>query len=452
MTIVQSQIEINPVKEKDINSVKNPTGAKFVIPYRDWKIKDKKSEVYEVPIEYCKFRLENGRIKHQILSHEKIKGTLDRDSDDTQKIISDYISKSDPKKNQDLKKLLAKDGQSEPAIMTADGFLINGNRRKWAFHELSKEYPNERYNRLKVVILPGSESPERPTVKDIAILENRYQVYRDGKSEYSKMNKALTYYSYFKADIPLEELLKDDPTYGDADPKKFKQNLKKFTLEFFEPIKLMEEFLEENNVKGDYNRISNRWMSFEELGKNLTSKFENDKFLVEHNIEKNEIGVIKNAAFNLIKIKETSELGVGDNRFLIRQLPKWIKNQKNDVLKIGKLEDVDPNITDPDERDAKWHDEKEEQVLNIIKKIQNLTTRAKDQEDPINRLNEALQKLNHEDLYLEQIDQMKIPDVEKAFKICQEIETRNNEIKRNFYDIQKGVKDNKKKIKEKWNS
>ena len=111
--------------------------------------------------------------------------------------------------------------------MTADGFLINGNRRKWAFQELSKVYPNEKYNRLKVVILPGSDSPERPTVKDIAILENRYQVYRDGKSEYSKMNKALTYYSYFKADIPLEELLKDDPTYGDTDPKKFKTKFKK---------------------------------------------------------------------------------------------------------------------------------------------------------------------------------------------------------------------------------
>ena len=82
-------------------------------------------------------------------------------------------------------------------------------------------------------------------------------------------------------------------------------------------------------------------------------------------------------------------------------------------------------------------------VSTVVRKVK---------EDPINRLNEALQKLNHEDLYLEQIDQMKIPDVEKAFKICQEIETRNNEIKRNFYDIQKGVKDNKKKIKEKWNS
>ena len=79
-------------------------------------------------------------------------------------------------------------------------------------------------------------------------------------------------------------------------------------------------------------------------------------------------------------------------------------------------------------------------MLNVIKKIQNLSTRAKDQQDPINRLNEAFQKLNHEDLDLEQIEQMKIPDVEKAFKICQDIETKNNEIKRNFYEIKKGTK------------
>ena len=122
---------------------------------------------YLIPIEYC-FRLDNGRIKHQILSHEKIKGSLDKNSDETQKIISDYISKSDPKKSGFEKAF----GKRWPIkVMTADGFLINGNRRKWAFQELSKVYPNEKYNRLKVVILPGSDSPERPTVKDIAILK-----------------------------------------------------------------------------------------------------------------------------------------------------------------------------------------------------------------------------------------------------------------------------------------
>ena len=42
----------------------------------------------------------------------------------------------------------------------------------------------------------------------------------------------------------------------------------------------MDEYLEANNTKGDYSRVSNRWMSFEELGKNLTSQFENEKFFL----------------------------------------------------------------------------------------------------------------------------------------------------------------------------
>ena len=60
---------------------------------------------------------------------------------------------------------------------------------------------------------PGTGNAERPTVTDIALLENRLQVLVTGKSEYSKMNKALTYYSNVKAGIDLTELLKDDATF-----------------------------------------------------------------------------------------------------------------------------------------------------------------------------------------------------------------------------------------------
>ena len=91
-------------------------------------------------------------------------------------MLSEYLGKSDPKTNDDLKKILKKEGQKDPAVMTADGFLINGIRRKWAFEQLLNEYPEEKYKKLKVVILPGSEDPERPTVKDIAILENRFAI------------------------------------------------------------------------------------------------------------------------------------------------------------------------------------------------------------------------------------------------------------------------------------
>ena len=79
------------------------------------------------------------------------------------------------KQNDNLVKLIKAQGQRQPAVMTADGFLINGNRRKLALDRLYKESSqNEQYRFLKVVILPGSNDAERPTYQDIAKLENRY--------------------------------------------------------------------------------------------------------------------------------------------------------------------------------------------------------------------------------------------------------------------------------------
>lgn len=436
MPDVPAQIKIDVVLEKHIEKVKIKTDTTYVIPYKDWEVRQNSMPVYEVPIEYCKFRLENGRIKTQILTHEKTKGKLDANSDHAQKVISEYLEKLDPKTNEDLKKILKKEGQKDPAVMTADGFLINGNRRKWALEKLDKEYPDEKYKKLKVVILPGTDSPERPTIRDIAILENRYQVYLSGKSEYTKMNKALTYYTNFKSGIKLEELLKDDPTFSDNDSKKFQQKIKKFKKEYFEPIELMNQYLDANNIKGDYEKVANRWMSFEELSKNFISQLQSDKYLVENNIEKHEIGILQSASFNIIKLKDSSEVGA-DNRFLIRGLPKWVKAEKKDVLKLGNINDVDDKISDPTERDEIWQKTKAPEVVNIIKKLQNLSNKAKDQQDPLNRLSEALQKLNHEDLDSNQIENMKLEDIDKAFEICKEIENTNNDLKSFFYSKRK---------------
>ena len=47
---------------------------------------------------------------------------------------------------------------------------------------------------------------------------------------------------------------------------------------------------------------------------------------------------------------------------------------------------------------------------------------------------------------------MKIPEVKKAFKICQEIENANNELKSFFYELQKDTKNYKEKLKKKFNN
>ena len=67
--------KIDTIKEEHINKVKDKIkGATFEIPYRDWLDK-KKPEVYNVPLDYCKFRKENGRIKDEVLSYETLSET-----------------------------------------------------------------------------------------------------------------------------------------------------------------------------------------------------------------------------------------------------------------------------------------------------------------------------------------------------------------------------------------
>ena len=453
MALIPTLIEIDNIDEKAIEDAKIETQAKHVIPYKDWGTKAKSLDVFEIPIEFCKYRLENGRIRTEILTYEKLQGKLISNEQSTQEIIHKFIGNSDKKKNSDLIKILKKDGQTDPAIITADGFLINGNRRKWALTELNKDVPDEKFKKLKVVILPGTGNAERPTVTDIALLENRLQVLVTGKSEYSKMNKALTYYSNVKAGIDLTELLKDDATFTDAGSKNFKKKVKEFENEYFKPLELMNDYLEINKVQGDYEKVANRWMSFEALGSDVMSKLNNEKFKVENNIKNDEIGTIKAAGLNLIKLKDSSAVA-GDNRFLIRQIPKWISNVelKKDVLKIGLIEDDNDHIEDPDERDEEWQKQKSNEIISLVKKLQNISTRNKDQEDPLTRLSEALGKLHHEDLDMNQLKGMKIKDLETAFKFCNDIETKNDELKRFFYYLQKGDETNISNLLKKFNN
>ena len=61
--------KISKVDEETINKYKVSTNSNAIIPYKDWKQNSNSKPVWKVPIEYCKFRLENGRIKTSILNN-----------------------------------------------------------------------------------------------------------------------------------------------------------------------------------------------------------------------------------------------------------------------------------------------------------------------------------------------------------------------------------------------
>ncbi|MDI3242245.1 hypothetical protein QK292_11275 [Arthrobacter sp. AL08] len=86
----------------------------------------------------------------------------------------------------ELKQDLRDRGQQDPAITTADGVLINGNRRTAALRSLftDDDVPGARY--VKCLVLPADATPA-----ELVDLETELQVARDFKQEYAWINEAL---------------------------------------------------------------------------------------------------------------------------------------------------------------------------------------------------------------------------------------------------------------------
>ena len=165
-----------------------------VINFRDDESVHRERTVYNVPIELLRYRKENGRICSSVLSHERAMGPLNGTDQQAQNKIATFLREKDPEKTDELKQLILADGQKEPAIITCDGFLIDGNRRRLVIDELRQSHPHKRrFESMKVVILPGhGEEGGPPTLKEIEQIENRYQLQRTGKAEYYGFDAALS--------------------------------------------------------------------------------------------------------------------------------------------------------------------------------------------------------------------------------------------------------------------
>ena len=376
MTIITDQkIHINSNYEGAINSEKGEPIGETLIDYKMWKSDNIQQPIYRLPLDYCRYRSENGRIKTETLTYATRAKKLDQFSTADQKIISGFLEKSDPSKNEELMKSLKREGQNEPAIITADGFLINGNRRRWALEKLYEKYSDRNYKFINVIILPGTDHPDSPSIVDIALLENRLQVNIDGRSDYTLMNRALTFRSNVNSGIPLKEMLRDDAAYADLSEKDFNKDVLKWESSNFGTLELIDEYLEIYKMKGDYERIAHRWESFRELNAKIISNFKNTKFLQSLNqgYTSEDIGELKVACYTLIKLKDPTNKIISSTK--IREIKGWMGASKKNFLKLADIEDIDDSITNLEDRDRKWQHEKMEKIM--MKKIMSKIGRKK---------------------------------------------------------------------------
>lgn len=392
-----------------------------VIYFRDEHRKNIERDVYEVPTDLLRFRKDNGRIASDVYSYERNKHPLVEESEECQEILRGFLEKKDPEKTSELINSIEHSGQRNAAIITADGFLINGNRRKMALAKLKEETQDEKYKWMKVVILPGArDEGGSPALKEIEQIENRYQLQSEGKSEYYNFDKALSMRRKKELGMTLEEQLRDDPKYAKLPLKQFNKEVKKKENEFLKPLECVDDYLKSLEREGLYHTVSQgisdksgRWQAFLDYSSHVKKKLDDSFQREKMGIKEDEIGEVEEIAFKIIRKREFKDLPKVHK--IMRELPKWLKNP--DAKKeLQKLLDIDMDLSEDEmhDEDGKEYDErKKDQIWSAknstelhkyVINAQKLVQQERGRETPITLIEAAIKKLEHENMDLSSVD------------------------------------------------
>lgn len=434
------------------NASPGPKPAKAVIFFRNERENNYERDVVEVPTNLLRFRKDNGRISSDVLSYERDTGPLLEHTEEAQAILRGFLEDKDPEKTNELVQSIRQLGQLHPAIITADGFLINGNRRKVALDKLYEQENNARWLRMKVVILPGKGDPGGPpTLKEIEQIENRYQLQSEGKSEYTLFDRALSIRRKIGLGIPLEDQLRDDPKYAFLAERDFKGEVKRFKREFLDPLQLIDRYLSYLERPGLYSTISTgpgdregRWQAFLDYS-NVKRKLTNEKYCQRNGIQiaETEMGDVEEIAFKIIRKRQFPRLPKVHQ--IIRELPKYLSqaDSKRELFELQFVDftlpevdcyDEDGNEYDERTKDLKWGEKHATVLTRQVRRARQLYDRKKGEETPLKLLEDALRKLEHKDM-----EPTLIPagEVKVALGLAEQIEKVARALKKELYDMSK---------------
>lgn len=181
-------------------------------------------DVFKIPTNLLAFNIRNGRFAAELRAKEKKLGRrLDPLLGEDEAIIRELLLNLDPSATKLLKDDLRKVGQTEPGIITHDGFVINGNRRMAILQELHRENPSGKYEYLEVQILESGIGE-----KDLWRIEAGLQLSRDKRLEYGPVNDLLKIREGLKSKLTPQEIAAT--LYGVKDAEEVLEKDRRLTL------------------------------------------------------------------------------------------------------------------------------------------------------------------------------------------------------------------------------
>lgn len=148
-------------------------------------------DVYRIPIEHLIYNKKNGRIATYVSQFIDEGNEFPMgDNEAFNKIIEDYIEKSNPDALKKTKANIKIMSQTEPAVVLANGVVLDGNRRFTSLRQLSREGAGAEFSYLEAVILENGNYTE----KDIKRLELNLQHAVESKVDYNPIDRLADIY------------------------------------------------------------------------------------------------------------------------------------------------------------------------------------------------------------------------------------------------------------------
>ena len=209
--------------------------------------------VYSIPLSILTYNPYNGRIGAEVKSFEKQHHVLDPDNEKDVEIIEKLLWDSKPDANERTKNSLLEEHQHRYGIVTADGKIIDGNRRACLLNKIWKDETIPANRKQHAQFFDAIILPIDADRKEIIRLETTYQMGEDAKVDYGPIEK------YLKAGDLREEGFSDNEiaTFMGVKPKDIGWYLR--------ILDLMNEYLDYYNYSGIYTMLEEREDPFQKL-------------------------------------------------------------------------------------------------------------------------------------------------------------------------------------------
>ena len=340
-------------------------------------------DVYRVPIEYLIYNKKNGRIATYVSQFiDEGKEFPEDDISAFNNIIEKYIEQSNPDALKKTKANIKIMSQTEPAVIMANGIVLDGNRRFTSLRQLSREGAGAEFSYLEAVILESDAYTE----KDIKRLELNLQHAIESKVDYNPIDRLVDIYR----DL-IEEKVFTPQEYS----RETQLSLTKVNEEI-EIAKLMIEYLEYINQPKKFYIARQQKIDgpIREIAKIIKSK----------KVDASQIDEIKEFLFlNVLSLG-------GDVSRKIRELKFVFEDKKlSDALieEIDEKEVLD-DANDFFESETTQKDVSETSILNLTEDIKNQVTNITEQYVETKKLSTAKNKpiviLNKVDSLIKDID------------------------------------------------